>query len=95
MEVVVVMATGMGKSLLFQLPCCLPGAGTTVLVVPLVALRLDLIYRYRDLGIECQEWQGDEPLYALLVLMSVKAVGSPVSKCKFLPTPKKFECIQN
>ncbi|KAM0271094.1 hypothetical protein ACHAQH_009227 [Verticillium albo-atrum] len=37
-QVVVVMATGEGKSLLFMLPCVLPDAGVTILVVPLVSL---------------------------------------------------------
>ena len=52
MEVLVVLATGMGKTLLFQLPYCLPNAGTTVVVVPLVVLTLDLLRRYHELGID-------------------------------------------
>lgn len=74
MEVVVVMATGMGKSLLFQLPACLPEVGTTVLIVPLVALRLDLIRRCQVLGVDCQEWSINRESRAALVLMSVEAV---------------------
>lgn len=46
------MATGTGKSLAFMLADSLPGARTTVFVVPLVSLRLDLVRRCRDLGIE-------------------------------------------
>ncbi|KAI7140984.1 hypothetical protein KC316_g16311, partial [Hortaea werneckii] len=34
-QVVCILPTGAGKSLLFMLPCTLPDAGTTVLVVPL------------------------------------------------------------
>ena len=76
MEVVVVMATGMGKSLLFQLPACLPEAGTTVLIVPLVALRLDLIRRCQNLGVDCQEWSVHRESRAALVLISVEATTS-------------------
>lgn len=50
-QVVIVLGTGEGKSLLFMLPCVLPGAGVTVLVLPLVSLRGDLLRRVRELGI--------------------------------------------
>lgn len=76
MEVVIVLATGMGKTLLFQLPCVLPHAGTTVAIVPLVALRLDLIRRCRALGIDCQEWAADHQTHAALVFLSVEAAAS-------------------
>lgn len=33
-QVVVIMATGKGKSLLFMLPCILPNAGVMILVLP-------------------------------------------------------------
>ena len=42
-EVVVIMPTGSGKSLLYLIPCMLPGAQTTVLIIPLVALQQDTI----------------------------------------------------
>lgn len=76
MEVLVVMATGGGKSLLFQLLCCLPGARTTVLIVPLVVLTLDLLRRCRDLGIECEQWRENHEARVPLVLMSVEAAVS-------------------
>jgi superfamily II DNA helicase RecQ len=44
-QVVAVMATSEGKSLLFMLPCILPNAGVTILVLPLVSLREDLLRR--------------------------------------------------
>ena len=49
-EVVVIMPTGSGKSLLYLIPCMLPGAQTTVLIIPLVALQQDTIRR-------CQKMQ--------------------------------------
>ncbi|KAK0302992.1 hypothetical protein LTR82_017701 [Friedmanniomyces endolithicus] len=50
-QVVAILPTGAGKSMLFMLPCTLPDAGTNILIVPLVALRADLIRRVRELKI--------------------------------------------
>jgi superfamily II DNA helicase RecQ len=50
-EIMAVLATNEGKSLGFLLPSRLRGAGTTVVVVPLVALRQDLVRRCAELGI--------------------------------------------
>jgi len=60
-EVVAVLATGEGKSLAYQLTARLPGAGTTVLVTPLVALKMDTIRRCERVGIRCCVWKGDNP----------------------------------
>jgi superfamily II DNA helicase RecQ len=51
-QVIVIMATSEGKSLLFMLPCILPDAKVTILVLPLVSLRGDLLRRVRELGID-------------------------------------------
>ena len=72
-QVVCILPTGAGKSLLFMLPCTLPDAGTTVLVVPLIALRGDLMRRMRELRIEHIEWQPGERRDAPLVVVSVEA----------------------
>lgn len=57
-KVVAIMATGEGKSVLFMLPAiCVPG-GLTVVVVPLIALRQDMIQRCRGHGIKCAEWKA-------------------------------------
>ncbi|KAF2715885.1 hypothetical protein K431DRAFT_236647, partial [Polychaeton citri CBS 116435] len=42
-KVLLVLATRSGKSLLFMLRSCLPRARTTIVIVPLVMLRLDLL----------------------------------------------------
>jgi superfamily II DNA helicase RecQ len=44
-QVVAILPTGAGKSLLFMLPCTLPDARTTILIVPLVALHTDMLRR--------------------------------------------------
>ncbi|TKA65349.1 hypothetical protein B0A55_12682 [Friedmanniomyces simplex] len=50
-QIVAVLPTGAGKSLLFMLLCTLPDAGVTVLVVPLVPLYGDMLRRLRELKI--------------------------------------------
>jgi superfamily II DNA helicase RecQ len=56
--VVAVMATGGGKSVLFMLPAWVEPGGTTVVVVPLTALRRDMKRRCDELGIVCAEWES-------------------------------------
>ena len=59
--VLAVMKTGGGKSLIFQLPAWLAASGTTIIVVPFVALRADLKRRSVELGISCLEWDSRRP----------------------------------
>ena len=75
-QVVAVLPTGAGKSLLFMLPCTLPDARITVLVVPLVALYGDMLRRIREMRIEHLEWQPGENREAALVLVSAEAVST-------------------
>ncbi len=59
--IVVVIATGGGKSLLFMLSAwCSPG-GTSIVVVPLIALRQDMKQRCEGMGITCAEWNSRRP----------------------------------
>ena len=57
-EVLLVLATGSGKSLAFMLGSSLPDARTTVVVVPLVLLRLDLLRRCREMGLNPIVWRS-------------------------------------
>lgn len=50
-EVLLILATGSGKSLSFMLGSSLPGARTTIVVIPLVLLRLDLLRRCSEMGL--------------------------------------------
>lgn len=50
---VIILSTGGGKSLLFQLPVSLPGAGTTVMMVSFRTLATDLVRRSKMLGLSC------------------------------------------
>src|SRR5271156_5512797 len=83
-EIVAVLATNEGKSLAFLLPPRLRGAGTTVVVVPLVALRQDLVRRCAELGVQFAVWDeataADEQraVGCPLVFVAVEtAVGAP------------------
>ncbi|KUJ06625.1 uncharacterized protein LY89DRAFT_555096, partial [Mollisia scopiformis] len=67
------MAISEGKSLLFILPCILPNARVTILVLPLVSLRGDLLRRVRELGIDHLVWAPGEQQDAPLVFVTVEA----------------------
>jgi superfamily II DNA helicase RecQ len=75
-QVVAILPTGAGKSLLFMLPCTLPDARTTILIVPLVALHTDMLRRVREMKIDHLEWQLGESREAALVLVSAEAASS-------------------
>jgi superfamily II DNA helicase RecQ len=68
-HVVTVMPTGAGKSMLFMLPAWAEQGGTTVVVVPLIALRGDIMRRCRKLGISCAEWDSRCPPDAVAVVL--------------------------
>lgn len=72
-QVVVILPTGAGKSLLFMLPCTLPDAGVTILIVPLVSLHRDILRRIKEMSIEHLEWHPGESREAALVLVSAEA----------------------
>jgi RecQ family ATP-dependent DNA helicase len=67
--VVAVMPTGGGKSLLFMLPAWAEQGGTTVVVIPLIALRGDMMRRCKSLGISCAAWEGRRPPDAAAVVL--------------------------
>ncbi len=75
-QVVVVLGTGAGKSMLFMLPCVLPDAGVTILILPLVSLRGDLLRRVRELAIDHCIWAPHETRTAPLVFVSAEAAGT-------------------
>lgn len=51
-DVLLVMATGAGKSLCFQLPAVVT-KGVTVVISPLIALMRDQVNKLQELGIKC------------------------------------------
>jgi len=67
--VVVVMPTEGGKSLLFMLPAWCSRGGTTIVVVPLIALRQDMKQRCGGMSITCAEWNSRKPPDAADVML--------------------------
>ncbi|KAI3142222.1 hypothetical protein DTO039G3_432 [Penicillium roqueforti] len=60
-SVVAVLPTAGGKSLLFQLPFSITKLGTTIVVVPYIALQQDLLARNRSLNLRTEVWDIDHP----------------------------------
>ena len=75
--IVAVMPTGAGKSMLFMLPAWVEPGGVTIVVVPLKALRKDMVHRCEKLGIRCAVWTGrDQPDSASIVLVTPEKAAS-------------------
>jgi superfamily II DNA helicase RecQ len=75
--IVAVMPTGAGKSMLFMLPAWVEPGGVTIVVVPLKALRKDMVYRCEKLGIRCAVWTGRiQPDSASIVLVTPEKAAS-------------------
>ncbi|GFF64166.1 DEAD/DEAH box helicase, putative [Aspergillus udagawae] len=76
--VVAVMPTGGGKSMLFMVPTFAAPGGTTIVVVPLVALHSDMARRCQELGISCVAWESRRPPDAAsIVLVTPESAVSP------------------
>ncbi|KFY96400.1 hypothetical protein V500_02461 [Pseudogymnoascus sp. VKM F-4518 (FW-2643)] len=73
-QVLLVMGTGSGKSLLFMVGASVADARTTILVLPMVALRGDMLDRCRRVGIQPLIWSIERRDSASLVIMSAEAV---------------------
>jgi RecQ family ATP-dependent DNA helicase len=54
--IVAVMGTGVGKTLLFQLPAKSMSSGTTIVISPLVSLQEHMVERCQQAGISCVKW---------------------------------------
>jgi superfamily II DNA helicase RecQ len=67
--ILVVMGTGAGKSMIFMLPAFCSHGGTTIIVVPLVALQENLKDRCDKTGITCAIWRGDRMVEAASVVL--------------------------
>jgi len=71
--IISILGTGEGKSLAYMLQQRLLGAGTTIVIVPELALKKDTIRKCQDFGIECRVW-NEEPAYGIgnaLILVSL------------------------
>ncbi|KFY23902.1 hypothetical protein V491_02362 [Pseudogymnoascus sp. VKM F-3775] len=73
-QVLLVMGTGSGKSLVFMVGASVADARTTILVLPMVALRGDMMDRCRRVGMQPLIWSIERRDSASLVIMSAEAV---------------------
>ena len=53
--ILVVMGTGTGKTMLFQIPAKSVGSGTTVVISLLVSLQDHMVERCQQVGISCMK----------------------------------------
>ncbi|KAI5455820.1 hypothetical protein BGZ63DRAFT_368345, partial [Mariannaea sp. PMI_226] len=73
-QVVVVLATSSGKTLIAMVGAALEGAGTTIMILPAVALRGNMLDRLGKVGIKTMLWvPGQAMKSAPLVLISAEA----------------------
>jgi superfamily II DNA helicase RecQ len=73
-QVLLEMGTGSGKSLEFMVGASVADAPTTILVLPMVALRGNMLDRCRRVGIQPLIWSIERRDSASLVIMSAEAV---------------------
>ncbi|KAF4294542.1 hypothetical protein CNMCM8686_003244 [Aspergillus fumigatus] len=67
--VVAVMPMGGGKSMLFMVPAFAAPGGTTIIMVPLVALQADMMWRCQELSISCIAWESQRPPDAASIIL--------------------------
>jgi superfamily II DNA helicase RecQ len=72
-QVVLVIRTSCGKTLVIMTAAAIADAGTTILVLPTVALQGDMLRRCHQVGICPLIWSMDYKQSALLVIMSAEA----------------------
>jgi superfamily II DNA helicase RecQ len=73
-QVLLVLGTGYGKSLLFMIGASVADARTTILAFPMVALRGDMLDRCRGVGIQPLIWSTERKDSVSLVIMSAEDV---------------------
>jgi superfamily II DNA helicase RecQ len=75
-QVLAILQTSEGKSLLYLLPCQLLGATTTVVILPLVVLQAEIQRRCLAAGIQAYVWDSssdlDHAINSPLILVGVE-----------------------
>jgi hypothetical protein len=72
-QVVLVIGTGSGKTMVVKIGAVIANAGTTILVLPMVARRCDMLRRFHQVGIRQLIWFVDCKRSASLVIVSAEA----------------------
>ena len=90
-QVIIVLATGTGKTLIPMVAAALKGARTTILILPMVALRSNMLDRLRRADIQTTEWTaGETSRAARVVVVSAEAACTR----SFLEYAHRLECRQ-
>ena len=71
-QIVIVLGTGSGKSLIFMVGVSVADARTTILILPMVALRVDMLRRFRRLGIQSSIWPDNIKESASVVIVAAE-----------------------
>ncbi|KAL5611084.1 hypothetical protein FOBRF1_007201 [Fusarium oxysporum] len=72
-QVIVVLATGSGKTLVFMVGATLAGAETTILILPTVALRGNMLGRLDKVALKHHIWRPGSKKSAPIVVVSAEA----------------------
>jgi Lhr-like helicase len=94
-QVVLVIGTGSGKTLVVMIGAAIADAGTTILVLPMVALRGDMLRRFHEVGIRPLIWSVDCQRSASLVIVSAEAACTRgfLEYCHILVSKQKLDRI--
>jgi superfamily II DNA helicase RecQ len=84
LRLLVVMATGSGKSMLFMLPASVSSGGVTIVIAPLNLLQDDLLDRCDRLGIPNAKWDGRRPPYWARIIFTTPEGAATKSFGRFL-----------
>src|ERR1700739_681815 len=88
--IIVVMAIGGSKSLMFMLPALVKEAGTTVVITPLIALKHNMLKRCWELSLECIEWDSGRRMNDSCILLVIPE--SAISK-EFMNYMRKLQSM--
>jgi superfamily II DNA or RNA helicase len=73
-QVVLVIGTGSGKTLVVMISAAATDTGTTILVLPIVALCADMLWHFCEVGIWPLIWSVDCKQSASLVIVTTEVV---------------------
>ncbi|KFZ23509.1 hypothetical protein V502_02010, partial [Pseudogymnoascus sp. VKM F-4520 (FW-2644)] len=77
--ILVVMGTGVGKSMLFQIPAKSVSSGTTIVITLLVSLQDHMVEQCQQVGISCTKWDSQQ-MGAMQAQIVIVTPESAVSK---------------
>ena len=94
-QMVLVIRTGSNKTLVIIIGIATTDAGTTVLVLPIIALRGDMLRRFHQVGIRPLIWSVDCKQSAALIIISAEAAytQSFLEYCHLLISKQKLDRI--